>query len=244
MNLFLSHAAVDAPLAARIEAALTAELSVSVFRTSRPDQLPPGETWFGHIERHIRDADGSIVLLTPNSVDRPWILFEAGAAWFADRPLIPLVAAGLAKAAVPEPLRLLQLVDLEDQAALAAALQRIGLSSAQSMSLAADAAIIGRTLAAAALAAEGWAQIVHANRRFAWDGPLNRLPLGDGRDQPDKLPDALRSVALRVTRGFAGDVGNEVSKGYRILYEIDRWQTKHYVYGEDAQILLVRPESQ
>ena len=52
-------------------------------------------------------------LLSPQSVSRPWINFEAGAAWMAKAKVIPVCFGGLSIASLPKPYSSLQAVDLE-----------------------------------------------------------------------------------------------------------------------------------
>ena len=55
-----------------------------------------------------------IVLCSPSSVARPWINFEAGAAWMRGIPLIPICHGGLAPRNLPVPLSLRQGLSLSD----------------------------------------------------------------------------------------------------------------------------------
>ncbi len=50
-----------------------------MFRDDR--DIAGGDDIPEEIRRHIIRANELLILLTPESVDRPWVLFEAGAAW-------------------------------------------------------------------------------------------------------------------------------------------------------------------
>jgi hypothetical protein len=81
--VFISHDSRDADLAEAFDHLLT-DASGGVVQTFRSsDQtgragIDYGEDWFSKITRTLSEASDVVALLTPNSVDRPWILFEAG----------------------------------------------------------------------------------------------------------------------------------------------------------------------
>jgi len=113
-KVFLSHAAADHGLAALIGDTLKDAIpSLKLFVASRPGEIPTGEEWLQKIKAQLKSSDTYIVLLTPTSIERPWIWFETGAAWMGDRKLIPVVARGLKKANVPYPLGAHQALSLD-----------------------------------------------------------------------------------------------------------------------------------
>lgn len=81
--VFISHDSRDADLAEAFDHLLT-DASGGVVQTFRSsDQsgragIDYGENWFSKITMTLSDATDVVALLTPNSVGRPWILFEAG----------------------------------------------------------------------------------------------------------------------------------------------------------------------
>lgn len=84
-GIFISHAHNDQALAAAL-AALIEKLFAGKFppvnfssRKELEGSIAPGENWFRWIVEQVREADVAIILLTPNSVMKPWILWEAGA---------------------------------------------------------------------------------------------------------------------------------------------------------------------
>jgi len=86
---------------------------VEVFVASSWTSIQPGEDWFACISDAIEKADIMLVLCSGDSVNRPWIQFEAGAAWFAKKTkVIPICHKGMTPSALPEPIRRLQAVDI------------------------------------------------------------------------------------------------------------------------------------
>jgi hypothetical protein len=81
--VFISHDSRDADLAEAFDHLLT-DASGGVIQTfNSSDQtgragIDYGEDWFSKITKVLTDASDVVALLTPNSVGRPWILFEAG----------------------------------------------------------------------------------------------------------------------------------------------------------------------
>ncbi len=81
--VFISHDSRDADLAEAFDHLLT-DASGGVVQTFRSsDQtgragIDYGENWFSKITKTLSDATDVVALLTPNSIGRPWILFEAG----------------------------------------------------------------------------------------------------------------------------------------------------------------------
>lgn len=82
-GVFVSHASEDAPLAEAFRE-LIQDVSaglIPTFSSSARDPaagIPYGDDWFGWIEARIRESGNVVALITPASIGRPWILFEAG----------------------------------------------------------------------------------------------------------------------------------------------------------------------
>lgn len=100
-DVFLSYADADAALALAMGNALSEE-GARVFMAEV--SLAAGDDWHESIRAAITDAEYVMVLLTPSSVGRPWLMFEAGAAWALEKALIP-VCSDIEAAEVPEPLK-------------------------------------------------------------------------------------------------------------------------------------------
>src|SRR5688572_27113458 len=91
-KVFISHASEDSDVAnaARREIESRLKLADEVFLSSDPTQIVAGENWLTRIEDEIRSSAVVILLLSRRSVRRPWVNFEAGAAWLAGKVLIPV----------------------------------------------------------------------------------------------------------------------------------------------------------
>src|ERR1700687_3260436 len=87
-QVFVSHATPDKWLATtfceKIEAA-----GASTFRDDR--DINGGDDIPEEIRTHIKQSRALVVLLTPESADRPWVLLEVGAAWGWRRRIVPVL---------------------------------------------------------------------------------------------------------------------------------------------------------
>lgn len=83
--VFISHDTRDAEIAEEFSTLLKG-VSAGVLKSFRSSDkkgnqgVEYGVEWYPEIIRNIQNASDVVCLLTPNSVDRPWILFEAGMA--------------------------------------------------------------------------------------------------------------------------------------------------------------------
>lgn len=77
-QVFVSHATADKWLAT----ALCIQLESTGATTFRDDRdIDGGEDIPERIRSEIKRSRELVVLLTPNSINRPWVLIEVGAAW-------------------------------------------------------------------------------------------------------------------------------------------------------------------
>lgn len=74
MKVFISHSSNDTKLARQIADALRN----ASFQVWNDTQIFPGDNWAELIANELRESDAMVVLLTPNSVDSPYINAEVG----------------------------------------------------------------------------------------------------------------------------------------------------------------------
>lgn len=120
MKVFLSHSHTDAPLAARISAALE-ENGLEVWDSDR--DLLPGDNWAGETARALENSEAMIVLLTPAAVKsrhvKREIEYALGARNYSNR-LIPVLvgnSAELPSSELPWIVRRMPLIRLKDSEA-------------------------------------------------------------------------------------------------------------------------------
>jgi hypothetical protein len=76
-------------------------------------QVYAGEKWIDRIMDELKKAKVVLLMLTNTSVKRPWVNFEAGAAWTREIAIVPVCFRGLTKDDLPKPYSSLQAVDLK-----------------------------------------------------------------------------------------------------------------------------------
>lgn len=122
-EIFISHTHADAEIAHALSEAIEGvfgELITTSYSTKKEldGGIKPGEEWFRWIVERVRSADIAVILLTPSSTQKPWVLWEAGAVYGAGiasaseqaRKVRPLVFK-LSGSQVPSPFAGIQGVD-------------------------------------------------------------------------------------------------------------------------------------
>jgi hypothetical protein len=113
-HVYIIHATEDRALALFLKKRIAARSSHRVFVASEPGDIPIGEQWLPALDREIGEAKAFLILLTPRSITKSWVWFEAGAAWHTKKDLFPVVAGGLSKNE-PSPLSGVQALALDDE---------------------------------------------------------------------------------------------------------------------------------
>lgn len=117
-TVFLSHAVTDEPIVRVLHDEIVRIFAngVNVFASSVPGKVAPGADWLKDINEQLRAASAVIVLITPVSLNRPWIWFEVGASWSkmdgGRGRILPVCVPEVDKGALPEPLSRLQAMSL------------------------------------------------------------------------------------------------------------------------------------
>jgi TIR domain len=117
-TVFLSHAETDQPVAQVIHGAIEKVFAggVEVFASSVPGVLTPGADWLEKVRANLTKATAVIVIVSPISINRPWVWFEVGASWSkmteGEGTILPLCVPEIDKGALPEPLSRLQAMSL------------------------------------------------------------------------------------------------------------------------------------
>lgn len=130
-NIFVSHISEEKGLAKSLKGILESLFlrAVRAFVSSHEEDIRLGDRWFDRIETSLQNADTVLLLLTPKSVKRPWVNFEAGAAHFLGKHTIPVCANGLTFSDLPAPFDARQAVDLHSGSGLEKLVREIARSS-------------------------------------------------------------------------------------------------------------------
>lgn len=117
-TVFISHASTDAEFANAVKQEVEKVFAngVSVFSTSSPGAIGAGSDWLGEIEDRLERAQAVIAIVTPVSIERPWLWFEVGATWARGRQqeckIYPLCAPEIELGSLPPPLDRLQALSM------------------------------------------------------------------------------------------------------------------------------------
>jgi tetratricopeptide (TPR) repeat protein len=87
-EVFISHTHADAEIAHALSEAIRGvfgDLIGTSYSTKKELEggIKPGEEWFRWIVERVRSANIAVILLTPTSTQKPWVLWEAGAVYGA-----------------------------------------------------------------------------------------------------------------------------------------------------------------
>lgn len=87
-GVFVSHAVADKPIADALRLAIdrlfqSGRVEVNYSTSKEEGGIPTGTPWFQWIVDQVLGCDVAFVLLTPSSIQRPWIPWEAGAVYGA-----------------------------------------------------------------------------------------------------------------------------------------------------------------
>jgi len=108
-QIFISHATLDGELANTLQDCIMYALRLKkgdIFCSSDSTSLRMGKTSVEQITEGHRQAKAVVALMTPNSIYRPWVIYEAGGAHFHDtKQLFITVANGATADSLPAPLQ-------------------------------------------------------------------------------------------------------------------------------------------
>lgn len=113
-NVFISFIHEEREYAEAVQDFVTQVLGPDAkpFLSSDQMQIYAGEKWLEKIMDELKSARVVLLMLSEESVQRPWVNFEAGAAWTRDIITIPICFGKLRKGELPKPYSSLQAVDL------------------------------------------------------------------------------------------------------------------------------------
>lgn len=117
-TLFICHSTSDAEFANAVQQEIEKVFAngIDVFCTSSPGAIPVGRDWLSDVEQKLGVAQAIIAIVTPVSIERPWLWFEIGATWSKGRSgeckIYPLCAPEIELSNLPSPLDRLQALSM------------------------------------------------------------------------------------------------------------------------------------
>ncbi len=116
-DVFISFIHEEQEVASAVQDLLRDQLKQNkIFLSSDEWQIYAGEQWLDRITKELAPAKVVVLMLSPRSVQRPWVNFEAGGAWLTGKAIIPACFNGLTKGNLPKPYSNIQALDLPGDA--------------------------------------------------------------------------------------------------------------------------------
>lgn len=115
-TIFISHTHKETNVALCLKESILEifPTQFDVFVSSDEDTIELGERWFNALTLALEKSEIVLVLCSSDSIVRPWVNFESGAAWFHGSTVIPICHSGLATGDLPAPLNYLQGLEATD----------------------------------------------------------------------------------------------------------------------------------
>lgn len=127
-SVFISHIADEAPVALKLKEQLQDVLGddLLVFVSSDYESIKSGEEWYRRIVDTIASSKVVIVLISKESVARPWINFEAGVGIGSKGKVFPITIRGFRLGDLRPPLQALHARDIHDPNSVVAIIRDVG----------------------------------------------------------------------------------------------------------------------
>jgi hypothetical protein len=242
--IFISHASVDLALAELLAKHIDEcePQRKRTFLSSRPGDIQADAEWVEVIQKNLRNADAYVILLTIHSVDRPWVSFEAGAAWYSQKTCI-LVRAGLAASEIPEPLSFKQVYSLEAVDGTQAVFNKLSLQPININQFVDNVLTLTSQKKLAGQGEHAWEGVEFQGTFYAWAGPM--LELND-KDGVPFDPQLIEAIKLRGREPIFADPANlsyYFGKRYCQVFATDKKNWRRPVVQSSSNfLLLVKPE--
>lgn len=111
VEVFISFVHEDQEVAETVQNFIEAVLRVNTFVSCDKWAIFAGEHWLERIKNALESARVVVLLLSGDSMVRPWVNFEAGAAWLQGTVIIPVCFKNLKPSDLPKPYSSFQAID-------------------------------------------------------------------------------------------------------------------------------------
>ncbi len=239
MHIFISHATANARLAKTLAEALES-LGATTFLSSRAGDIRADEDWWSGIKRALQEADAYIILLTPESTLRPWVNFEAGAAWFSEKQLLFVRVQALAPEDIPLPISSRQVYALDDGEQLEAILDILALPTNKAQEFAARFAAESAEPVAVGENEAAWEGVQLQGVYYAWAGQLLNLEDRESVPPPAGLLQEIQRRGLHSRWGNQDRLAHHIQRGLAQVFATDR-ETWRRPVVDRGRLLLVGP---
>jgi hypothetical protein len=243
MNIFISHAVANRNIARSLADTLeAAREDVTTFLASRPGDIRADEDWLEGIERALQEADTYIIFLTPESVLRPWVNFEAGAAWFSQRQLVFVRIQALSTGDIPLPINSRQVYAIDDKEQLLAVFKTLGLPLAEPQLAVAKFADQAATAVVAGEDEAAWEGVQVGDVSYAWAGSLLALEDRDQVPPPAGLLKEFERRGLKPRWANKDRMSHHIERGLAQVFATDRKTWRRPVIDQNRPLMVGKGE--
>ena len=244
---FISHAIANANIAKILdEAVKSTSENVTTFIASRAGDIRVGKSYFDEIESALQKAHVYIIILTPESISRPWVNFESGVAWFFERrrnrKLIFVRINALATDDIPLPIQTKQISPLDDAEHLAAIFKEMDLPL-KNISHWADKFADEASKYVTTNNEPAWEGISHQDTYYAWAGPLLGLDDKDFVSPPRALINEITRHGYIPRWTNLNKISSLNERGYAQVFATDQENWRRPVVDRGLY-LMVRFQTQ
>ena len=243
MKIFISHAVANRNIARSLADTLeAAREDVTTFLASRPGDIRADEDWLEGIERALQEADTYIILLTPESVLRPWVSFEAGAAWFFQRQLVFVRIQDLSTDDIPLPINSRQVYAIDDKEQLLAVFKALGLPLAEPELAVAKFADHAATAVITGEDEAAWEGVLVGDVFYAWAGSLLALEDRDQVPPPAGLLKEIERRGLKPRWANNARMSHHIERGLAQVFATDRKTWRRPVFDQNRLLMVGKGE--
>jgi hypothetical protein len=242
-GVFISHITEEKKTALCLKEYLRESLGfgLDVFVSSDYESISGGELWFPTIVNALKSSLVEVVLLSPTSVGRRWINFEAGIGIGSGIPVIPVVVHGLGKGEVGHPLSSLQVRSVEDEPNVRALLKDVANAIGTSHRALHMERFLKQINESVDASTGSWKGVEWDGKYLAVDGPILGLPERSPQTYIDEMGNALRGAGFTPYLAARNNLAPSLRKGYKVVYMTDRKSYRAEIAGIDL-MLVAKPE--
>lgn len=128
--VFISHIGDESPIALELKKLLNEVFTeaIPVFVSSDYESIVSGEEWYRRVVESIKSSKVVIVLISKESVDRPWVNFEAGVGAGSNSKIFPVAIRGFNLGDLKPPLQPLQARYINNADSIQAVIRDVGVT--------------------------------------------------------------------------------------------------------------------
>jgi DNA-binding MarR family transcriptional regulator len=117
MKILLCHIHEDTPIAQVLQDWIESTFAgqSDVFVHTDDEIILSDATWLEKVDETLEGANAFILMISPTSIQKPWINFELGCAWTKGIFILPICHSGITVVNLPHPLSIFQGLDLNQE---------------------------------------------------------------------------------------------------------------------------------